>query len=181
MKISCDVIKDLLPLYYEDVCYEASKKLVEEHLNECVTCSAFMNEMKENKLDEKIKMEREYVIGNHAKNVKRQSLIQALSIAMVISIIPPFVVNLATAGTLNWFFFVLTGVMLFGSITMVPLIVSKNKALWTLISSTLSLLLLLFAIDFFTSGRSWFWIAGGSTVFTVVSILFIMIFFKKSG
>ena len=38
MKLSCDVINDLLPLYHDEVCSEATKKIVEEHLKECETC-----------------------------------------------------------------------------------------------------------------------------------------------
>ena len=37
MKLSCDVINDLLPLYHDEVCSEATKKIVEEHLKECQT------------------------------------------------------------------------------------------------------------------------------------------------
>ena len=35
MKYSCDVIKDLLPLFHDDVCSDDTKKVVNEHLNEC--------------------------------------------------------------------------------------------------------------------------------------------------
>lgn len=38
MKISCEIIKDLLPLYYDDVCSKETRALVEEHILECVTC-----------------------------------------------------------------------------------------------------------------------------------------------
>ena len=38
MKISCDVINDLLPLYHDEVCSEESKRIVEEHLKECENC-----------------------------------------------------------------------------------------------------------------------------------------------
>ena len=31
MKISCDIIRDLLPLYKDNVCSDASKDMVEEH------------------------------------------------------------------------------------------------------------------------------------------------------
>ena len=34
MKYSCDVIKDLLPLYYDKACSEQSKKIVEDRLEE---------------------------------------------------------------------------------------------------------------------------------------------------
>lgn len=38
MKSNCNIVKDLLPLYIDDVCSEESKKLVEEHLKECKEC-----------------------------------------------------------------------------------------------------------------------------------------------
>lgn len=38
MKLSCDVISDLLPLYAEDLATEASKTLVQEHLEGCESC-----------------------------------------------------------------------------------------------------------------------------------------------
>ncbi|QHI71648.1 DUF3955 domain-containing protein [Aminipila terrae] len=38
MKLSCEVIKDLLPLYYDKVCSKESALLVEEHLADCPQC-----------------------------------------------------------------------------------------------------------------------------------------------
>ena len=38
MKNNCEIIRDLLPLYCDNVCSEASKKLVEEHIDECAEC-----------------------------------------------------------------------------------------------------------------------------------------------
>ena len=34
MSNKCDIIKDLLPLYADDVCSDESKKAVDEHLKE---------------------------------------------------------------------------------------------------------------------------------------------------
>ena len=39
MKISCDVIKDLLPLYIDDILSNDSKNLVDEHIEECESCN----------------------------------------------------------------------------------------------------------------------------------------------
>lgn len=44
-KISCDVIKDLLPLYKDDVCSEKSKDLIEEHLPECEDCREYLDSL----------------------------------------------------------------------------------------------------------------------------------------
>lgn len=40
MKISCGVIKDLLPLYHDGVCSDESKAMVEEHLASCDDCQS---------------------------------------------------------------------------------------------------------------------------------------------
>lgn len=38
MKMNCNVIKDLLPLYYDKVCSEETMALVQEHIENCETC-----------------------------------------------------------------------------------------------------------------------------------------------
>ncbi len=40
MKISCDIIRDLLPLYHDNVCSTDSRKLIAEHLDNCEECKA---------------------------------------------------------------------------------------------------------------------------------------------
>lgn len=46
-RISCDVTKDLLSVYLDEVCSEESRKLVEEHLKECPSCRSFVEKLKE--------------------------------------------------------------------------------------------------------------------------------------
>ena len=46
MKISCNIIRDLLPLYAEDLASEDTRALVDEHLRECEDCTNVLNEMK---------------------------------------------------------------------------------------------------------------------------------------
>ena len=38
MKGSCEIIRDLLPLYHDGVCSNESRQMVEEHLSECEKC-----------------------------------------------------------------------------------------------------------------------------------------------
>lgn len=42
MKMSCEIIEDLLPLYADNVCSEQSRQAVEAHLRECSACRALM-------------------------------------------------------------------------------------------------------------------------------------------
>lgn len=45
MTYPCEIIKDLLPLYIDDVCHEESKQAVKQHLSECETCRHTYNTM----------------------------------------------------------------------------------------------------------------------------------------
>ena len=45
MKLPCEIVKDLLPLYYDGVCNEISKALVTEHLKTCPECQRARNAM----------------------------------------------------------------------------------------------------------------------------------------
>ena len=45
MKVSCNVIQDLLPLYVEGMLSQDSKSLVEEHLDDCNDCKSSFSEM----------------------------------------------------------------------------------------------------------------------------------------
>lgn len=44
-QISCEVVQDLLPLYYDDICSEATRELVEEHLINCTKCRFSLEEL----------------------------------------------------------------------------------------------------------------------------------------
>ena len=45
MKTPCSVIRDLLPLYHDDVCSPESRELIEEHLKECEDCRRILEEL----------------------------------------------------------------------------------------------------------------------------------------
>lgn len=47
MNISCEIIKDLLPLYHDGVCSKESRAAVEEHLSHCESCKAELKAMDE--------------------------------------------------------------------------------------------------------------------------------------
>lgn len=46
MKITCDIIRDLLPLYAEDMVSDDSKQLVDEHLSGCDNCTNYLGELR---------------------------------------------------------------------------------------------------------------------------------------
>ena len=46
MNLSCNVIRDLLPLYYDSVCSKESRALVDEHLESCPNCTAILTKIR---------------------------------------------------------------------------------------------------------------------------------------
>ena len=46
MKLSCSVIQDMIPMYYDKVCSKESAALIEEHIKECPNCSHMLSELR---------------------------------------------------------------------------------------------------------------------------------------
>lgn len=44
-KIPCEIIRDLLPLYQDDICSEKSRNAIEEHIKECESCRTYLQKM----------------------------------------------------------------------------------------------------------------------------------------
>ena len=45
-KNNCNIIRDILPLYLDDVVSDETKQMVEEHLQSCASCRAEASSMK---------------------------------------------------------------------------------------------------------------------------------------
>lgn len=66
--VSCEIIEDLLPLYLDDICSQASKDLVEEHLSSCQKCRLLLETMRQS--DEKtalLKDDSKRIVSRHRK------------------------------------------------------------------------------------------------------------------
>lgn len=94
MKYDHDVIKDLLPLYIDDVLSSASRQLIEEHLDECEDCRKYLNNLKDSKTvelniaDTVLEKEHTEILKlMRRKIVRRNIIISLLSIFIVISIL----------------------------------------------------------------------------------------------
>ena len=92
MKWSCNIIRDLMPLYIDGACSEESKKIIEEHLKECEECRAYLSSMnEENKIIERLSNEKEaqkiYSFKVVKKRILRKQIISGIiAILIVVSI-----------------------------------------------------------------------------------------------
>ena len=76
-RIPCNVNKDLLPLYVDDVCSEESKDLVEEHLSECGECQNYYEALKEGLLEAEVKGDKENILSEEKMRQVAVSVIKA--------------------------------------------------------------------------------------------------------
>lgn len=72
MKYPCELIKDLLPLYVDEVASEESRTAVDEHLAECDSCREYADEMNTNNVitNNSCDNEEEKIMTNSLKQVK---------------------------------------------------------------------------------------------------------------
>ena len=89
MKISCDVAKDLFPLYAEDLCSEDSKRLLQEHLQTCGDCRVQYERMKNAELfpaetQEADEQSAETCLTAYAKKIRRRRMLLRCLIPVLI-------------------------------------------------------------------------------------------------
>ncbi|WMJ83745.1 DUF3955 domain-containing protein [Oscillospiraceae bacterium LTW-04] len=59
MGITCEVVRDLLPLYHDNVCSKDSRKIIEDHLSTCPQCRA-----------ELAQIDIEILAGSHTEDIR---------------------------------------------------------------------------------------------------------------
>lgn len=172
MKNICDIVQDLLPLYLDGICSEGSCEFVEEHISECEKCSGTLSKLKNTEYDKEIIDEKEKVIQYTYKKTKQRTFLAGGVIAgiLMIPVVICLIVNLATGHALNWFFIVLTSLMVTASLTVVPLMAADKKFLYTTLSFIVTLLLLLGVCCIYTKGR-WFFVASVSVLLGMATVI----------
>jgi hypothetical protein len=91
MRIECNVIKDLLPLYVDDCCSAESKQLVMEHLKKCEKCKNSYEHMKSPIIDENIVINCESEKNDEIimkRGIKKIRRIWIMSLVIVVLIVP---------------------------------------------------------------------------------------------
>lgn len=165
IKYNCELVQDLLPLYQDRICSQTSKKIVEEHLEECGSCRQVAERLSDTKLDQYLAEEKTRVLDVHAKKEKKNAAVIG-SITAGILLIPVLVClicNLAIGHALDWFFIVLAAMLLVASVTVVPMLAYEKKLFYSIPAFTGSLLLLLLTCCLYAGG-DWFFLAGIPTV-----------------
>ncbi len=85
MSYPCKLIQDLLPLYYDGVCSDESREIIEAHLSECAECSRIFGEIREaDSVSIPAAPIHEMQKANSLKKVKRKILRKQILIAAAV-------------------------------------------------------------------------------------------------
>lgn len=108
-KLTCDTIRDLLPMYVDELTSEATNKLVKEHVKECKECNKILENMKQ-----PIEVETAPEVKEFKQYLKKSRIsifYWIMGASAVIAMLTCFIVNLAVDGKLSWFFIVVMGII----------------------------------------------------------------------
>ena len=98
MKITCDVIQDLMPSYIDGILSEDSKALVEEHMGTCQECRKMLEIMKEEQGKEQNQMRSSAAT---LKKIRKKLIVRRVltaTVAVILTLIA------AAAGYNHWYF-----------------------------------------------------------------------------
>ena len=85
MSKQCDIVRDILPLYVDGACSEASAEMVKEHLNACADCNAIYQKLLSHTNEDVLHEESESVIMRHEGKRKAERQ-KKITIAVLVSI-----------------------------------------------------------------------------------------------
>lgn len=108
-RLVCDTVKDLLPMYIDNMTSVASNESIEEHIKGCEGCRAVLEQMKQPLAAETAPDVKEF--KRFLKKSKLSLLYWIMGAAAVIAIVTCFIVNLAVEGRLSWVYIVAAGIV----------------------------------------------------------------------
>ncbi len=178
MKTDCEIIRDLLPLYVDDICSGKSRELVDEHLRECGECSCLLEKLRSAEIEEDLKTEKQDVIQYGVRSFKKLSARTGITVSglFMIPILALLAVNLIAGSQMGWFLIVLAALAVAASLIAVPILVPENKLFWTFCAFTVSLEVLLGVICLVARG-DWFYLVSSAVLFGL-SVIFLPFLIK---
>ncbi len=149
--ISCEIIQDILPLYHDEVCSEASKRMIEEHIKHCNECEKVLNALNKTDAFDEMTLESTEVLERHAKREKNVALITGIVIASLLTLPIIIAIMLTLPGYSDWKTnaVLISAMLLVAGLTVVPLVSKQKKFTKTIIASTIALLLVIFFTEIF--------------------------------
>ena len=99
MSKQCDIVRDLLPLYVDEACSEASAETVRKHIASCPECHAIFEQMCSEMNEELLKKEKESIVQRREKKEKNKRIKK--NIFIITATLSIFCIAVYIAGLIN--------------------------------------------------------------------------------
>lgn len=110
-RLVCDTVRDLLPMYIDQMTSDATNRSMEEHLEGCGECRAVMEQMERPVQAETAPEVTEFKKFLKESRKRMRWFYWFMLAAAMIAVLTCFIVNLATEEGLSWFYIVCMGIM----------------------------------------------------------------------
>lgn len=153
MATSCDVVRDLLPLYVDGACSDESRALVEEHVRTCPACAKMLARLRDSACEDSLRQETANVLAPR----RWRNRAFATSCAMAAFLCLPACLTAVLARgpqadfPLSWLLLLAPSLLVVLAATLLPLRCRRYTGRWTLLGYTASLLLLMMACRVYTA------------------------------
>ncbi|MBQ5336647.1 MAG: zf-HC2 domain-containing protein, partial [Oscillospiraceae bacterium] len=102
MKYKCEMIRDLLPLYIDEVCSDESRKIVEDHIKECPECASLTDSMRN---DEAVNEAEDYESAQvrsliNVRKKQKKNLCILITAGIIIGLLPFLITLMAFGGVI---------------------------------------------------------------------------------
>lgn len=157
----CEIVQDLLPLYYDDVCTPSSRQLVQRHLENCASCRTLYEQLQNDSVNRIIEQESHDVLKRHARKEKTAAYKAGLiiSVFLLIPIIITLLVSVSSGMELGVFSVVVPSMLLIAALTAVPLMTEQRRLTKSILTGVLALLLIIFFVNRMNGGGQFLFLA----------------------
>ena len=164
MSTQCDITRDLLPLYPDDISRAG-------RLRESPDLGDRWKRICAGRVEGGPRAERALIVRCRSRQYNRRSFTAGAAIAasLLVALLICLVINLCTAGALDWFFVVASAMVVAASLTVVPLMLPENKLFWSFLAFYFSQTTLLAVCCLYARGN-WFFPAASASQFGLAAV-----------
>lgn len=182
-RLVCDTVRDLLPMYIDQMTSDVTNRSMEEHMESCGECRAVMEQMKQPVQAETAPEVRDFKKFLNDSKKRMRLFYWFMGAAALIAVLTCFIVNLATEKGLSWFYIVCMGI----GVAYLPayvFIVSRKykfeKALAVLSVCVIGLVgtVQIVLHDLMGIGEVWFWNIGLPVTSYWLTVVWMGVFFR---
>lgn len=182
-RLVCDTVRDLLPMYIDQMTSDITNRSMEKHIESCGECRAVMEKMKLPVQAETAPEVKEFKKFLRESKKRMRLFYWVMGAAALIAVLTCFIVNLATEKGLSWFYIVCMGIATAYLPAYVFIVSGKYKFEKALAALSVCIIGLVGTVqivlyEFMGIGEVWFWEIGlPITAFWLV-VVWMGVFFR---